>query len=92
MATYLKYLSFKAKLPWYKKILFPLFLNKEEYSEYIKIVTDEKTDLDFARDWYFYYWNEYMKKPNYYDKNMMEYYRSVVYDLMRFKYESNHIG
>ena len=72
MATYLEYLSFKAKLPWYKKILFPLFLNKEEYSEYIKIVTDEKTDLDKARDYYFYCWNEYMNNKTYYNESRLK--------------------
>ena len=78
MATYLEYLSFKSCLPWYKRILFPLFLNKKEYDEYIRITTEEKTELDVARDIYFYHWNEYMKNPTYQTKVSMEQARDIV--------------
>ena len=72
MATYLDFLSFKAKLPWYKKILFPRFLNKKEYQEYLDIVNDEKTELDEVRDYYFFCWNEYLKTPTYQTEKMMK--------------------
>ena len=78
MATYLEYLSFKSCLPWYKRILFPLFLNKKEYDEYIRITTEEKTELDEARDHYFFCWNEYMKNPTYQTKASMEQARDIV--------------
>lgn len=78
MATYLEYLSFKNRLPWYKKILFPLFLNKNEREECIRLVTEEKSELDEARDYYFFCWNEYMKNPTYDTKKSMESARDVV--------------
>ena len=78
MATYLEYLSFKSCLPWYKRILFPLLLNKKEYDEYIRITTEEKTELDEARDYYFFCWNEYMKNPTYQTKASMEQARDIV--------------
>ena len=78
MATYLEYLSFKNCLPWYKRILFPIFLNKEEYKEYIRITTEEKTELDKARDYYFFCWNEYMKNQTYQTKVSMERARDIV--------------
>lgn len=83
MATYLEYLSFKSCLPWYKKILFPLFLNKEEYDEYTRIVTEEKTELDEARDYYFFCWNEYMKNPSYETKRNMEWAKGNVEMFLR---------
>lgn len=93
MATYLEYLSFKAKLPWYKKILFPLFLNKKEYSEYIKIVTDEKSDLDKARDYYFYCWNEYMNNKTFYNESRMKDARYLLEMYIKKEvYENNHPG
>ena len=78
MATYLEYLSFKNRLPWYKKILFPLFLNKKERDECIRILTEEKSELDDARDYYFFCWNEYMKSPTYETKKRMEMAKDVV--------------
>ena len=78
MATYLEYLKFKNHLPWYKKILFPLFLNKKECEEYIRIMTEEKSELDEARDYYFFCWNEYMKSPTYETKKRMEMAKDVV--------------
>ena len=83
MATYLEYLSFKSCLPWYKKILFPLFLNKEEHNEYTRIVTEEKTELDEARDYYFFCWNEYMKNPSYETKRNMEWAKGNVEMFLR---------
>jgi hypothetical protein len=85
MATNLEYLSFKASLPWYKRILFPLFLNKKEYDEYIRITTEEKSDLDVARDIYLYHWNEYMKDPSYQNKKDMEWARSNVEMMLRLE-------
>ena len=78
MATYLEYLKFKNHLPWYKKILFPLFLNKKECEEYIRIMTEERSELDEARDYYFFCWNEYMKSPTYETKKRMEMAKDVV--------------
>ena len=78
MATYLEYLTFKNHLPWYKKILFPLFLNKKECEEYIRIMTEERSELDEARDYYFFCWNEYMKSPTYETKKRMEMAKDVV--------------
>ena len=78
MATYLEYLSFKNCLPWYKKILFPLFLNKKEREECIRLVTEEKSELDEARDYYFFCWNEYMKNPTYDTKKSMESAKEIV--------------
>ena len=78
MATYLEYLSFKNRLPWYKKILFPLFLNKKECEEYIRIMTEKRSELDEARDYYFFCWNEYMKSPTYETKKRMEMAKDVV--------------
>ena len=72
MATYLEYLTFKNRLPWYKKILFPLFLNKKECEEYIRIMTEKRSELDEARDYYFFCCNEYMKSPTYETKKRME--------------------
>ena len=92
MATYLEYLSFKSCLPWYKRILFPLFLNKKEYDEYIRITTEEKTELDEARDRYFFCWNEYMKNPTYQTKASMEWARDIVKMYLRQEnkyYEDN---
>lgn len=90
MATYLEYLSFKNCLPCYKRILFPLFLNKEEYKEYNRILTEEKTDLDEARDYFFFCWNEYMKNPNYVNKCKMKDAEGFVRMLMyKEYYESN---
>lgn len=85
MATYLEYLSFKNCLPWYKRILIPIFLNKEEYKEYIRLTTEPKSDLDEARDIYFYYWNEYMKDPSYQKKKDMEWARSNVEMFLRLE-------
>lgn len=94
MATYLEYISFKNCLPWYKKILFPLFLNKKEYDEYIRITTEEKTELDEARDCAYFAWESYMKNPyDYASKKNWEYARDLVYMLMRKEeYESNNTG
>ena len=78
MATYLEYLTFKNRLPWYKKILFPLFLNKKECEEYIRIMTEKRSELDEARDYYFFCWNEYMKSPTYETKKRMEMAKDVV--------------
>ena len=78
MATYLEYLTFKDHLPWYKKILFPLFLNKKECEEYIRIMTEKRSELDEARDYYFFCWNEYMKSPTYETKKRMEMAKDVV--------------
>jgi hypothetical protein len=78
MAAYFDYLSFKSCLPWYKRIMFPLFLNKKEYDEYIRIITEEKTELDEARDHYLFCWNEYMKNPTYQTKASMEQARNIV--------------
>ena len=78
MATYLEYLTFKNRLPWYKKILFPLFLNKKECEEYIRIMTEERSELDEARDYYFFCWNEYMKNPTYETKKRMEMAKDIV--------------
>ena len=91
MATYLEYLSFKSCLPWYKRILFPLFLNKKEYDEYIRITTEEKTELDEARDYAYFAWEIYMKYPyDYTSKRNWEYAKDYVYMLMRKEeYESN---
>ena len=85
MATYLEYLSFKRCLPWYKRILCPIFLNDEEYKEYVRITTEEKSDLDVARDIYFYHWNEYMKNPTYQTKKDMEWARSNVEMMLRLE-------
>ena len=78
MATYLECLTFKNRLPWYKKILFPLFLNKKECEEYIRIMTEKRSELDEARDYYFFCWNEYMKSPTYETKKRMEMAKDVV--------------
>ena len=78
MATYLEYLSFKRGLKWYKRILFPLFLNDKEYDEYIRITTEEKSDLDYARDMYFYAWNKWMKSDTYSNKRDLEFWKSVI--------------
>lgn len=78
MATYLEYLTFKNRLPWYKKILFPLFLNKKECEEYIRIMTEKRSELDEARDYYFFCCNEYMKSPTYETKKRMEMAKDVV--------------
>ena len=78
MATYLEYLSFKNRLPWYKKILFPLFLNKKEREECSRILTEEKSELDEARDYYFFCWNEYMKNPTYETKKSMKLAKEIV--------------
>ena len=83
MATYLDYLSFKAKLKWYKRILFPLFLNDKEYDEYERIVTDEKSDLDCARDVCYYTWEQYAKNPCYENKRNFEFWEDVVKMLLR---------
>ena len=78
MATYLECLTFKNRLPWYKKILFPLFLKKKECEEYIRIMTEKRSELDEARDYYFFCWNEYMKSPTYETKKRMEMAKDVV--------------
>lgn len=78
MATYLEYLTFKNRLPWYKKIMFPLFLNKKECEEYIRIMTEKRSELDEARDYYFFCCNEYMKSPTYETKKRMEMAKDVV--------------
>ena len=78
MATYLEYLTFKNRLPWYKKILFPLFLNKKECEEYIRIMTEKRSELDEARDYYFFCCNEYMKSPTYETKKRMEMAKDIV--------------
>ena len=78
MATYLECLTFKNRLPWYKKILFPLFLNKKECEEYIRIMTEKRSELDEARDYYFFCSNEYMKSPTYETKKRMEMAKDVV--------------
>ena len=78
MATYLECLTFKNRLPWYKKILFPLFLNKKECEEYIRIMTEKRSELDEARDYYFFCCNEYMKSPTYETKKRMEMAKDIV--------------
>ena len=78
MATYLECLTFKNRLPWYKKIMFPLFLNTKECEEYIRIMTEKRSELDEARDYYFFCWNEYMKSPTYETKKRMEMAKDVV--------------
>ena len=78
MATYLECLTFKNRLPWYKKIMFPLFLNKKECEEYIRIMTEKRSELDEARDYYFFCCNEYMKSPTYETKKRMEMAKDVV--------------
>ena len=71
MATYLEYISFKKGLKWYKRIFFPLFLNEKEYDEYIRIITEEKTELDEARDMCYIAWNIYMDDMSYEISNIM---------------------
>ena len=78
MATYLECLTFKNRLPWYKKIMFPLFLNKKECGEYIRIMTEKRSKLDEAKDYYFFCWNEYMKSPTYETKKRMEMAKDIV--------------
>ena len=78
MATYLECLTFKNRLPWYKKIMFPLFLNKKECEEYIRIMTEKRSELDEARDYYFFCCNEYMKSPTYETKKRMEMAKDIV--------------
>lgn len=97
MATYLEYLSFKASLPWYKKILFPLFLNKAEHSEYDRLVNEDKSELDIARDRYFFAWNEHNKKPTPQTKDLLTYWEKEIQRLLRKEfqekyYEDNHTG
>ena len=78
MATYLECLTFKNRLPWYKKIMFPLFLNKKECEEYIRIMTEKRSELDEAKDYYFFCCNEYMKSPTYETKKRMEMAKDIV--------------
>ena len=95
MATYLECLTFKNRLPWYKKILFPLFLNKKECEEYIRIMTEKRSKLDEAKDYYFFCWNEYMKSPTYETKKRMEMAKDVVKIILSQEnryYEDHHIG
>ena len=95
MATYLECLTFKNRLPWYKKIMFPLFLNKKECEEYIRIMTEKRSKLDEAKDYYFFCWNEYMKGPTYETKKRMEMAKDVVKIILSQEnryYEDHHIG
>lgn len=93
MATYLEYISFKKGLKWYKRIFFPLFLNEEEYAEYTRLMTEDKTELDEARDMCYMAWNTYMEDMSYENKQCFEWWRDVVRMLMdKEKYEANHTG
>ena len=60
-----------------------MFLNKKEREECIRLVTEEKSELDKARDYYFFCWNEYMKNPTYDTKKNMELARDVVEMILR---------
>ena len=42
------------------------------------LVTEEKSELDEARDYYFFCWNEYMKNPTYETKKSMEIANEIV--------------
>lgn len=84
MATYLEYISFKKCLPWYKRILFPLFLNDNELKEYTRLVTEEKTELDEAMDCAYFACEIYMKHPyDYSSKRNWEYAKDYVYMLIK---------
>ena len=42
------------------------------------ILSEEKSELDEARDYYFFCWNEYMKNPTYETKKSMEIANEIV--------------
>lgn len=84
MATYLEYLSFKKGLKWYKRLFFPLFLNKEEYDEYIRITTETQSELDHAREMCYFSWNYYMDHLDSYSaKKNYEWWRDIVKMLLK---------
>ena len=86
MATYLDYLSFVNTLKWYKRWFLPRFLNDAEKKEYYRIVDSEKTELDYAKDCYFFSWNEYHKRPDAHKCDLMLYWKREVERLMEKKY------
>ena len=87
MATYLEYLSFMNGLKWYKKLFFPKFLTEEELKQYRRIVDSEKTELDIARDHYFFAWNEHKRKPTPHMEELTDYWRYEVDKLLKEQYQ-----
>lgn len=71
MATYIEYLQYKRNLKWYKRILWPLFLSKDEIADFVDKFS-KRTVLDEMRDRCYICWKRYYDDPSYDNKRDFE--------------------
>jgi len=78
MATYIQFLSYKRKLPWYKRILFPLFLNKKEYDDFVERFCTEQTAEERYQDLLYFAYKKYEEDPCYSNQQTVKFYEDMV--------------
>ena len=85
MATCLEIISFKNCLPWYKRLFFPLFLNKEEKQVYQRLIAEEKSDLDHAKDGLYVAWEAWRDNPSFSNEKNYKWWLSIVEMLTKYE-------
>ncbi len=78
MATYIQFLSYKRKLPWYKRILFPLFLNKKEYDAFVDKFCVEQTAEERLQDLLYFAYKKYSEDPCYANEKTVKFYEYLI--------------
>jgi len=78
MATYIQFLSYKRKLPWYKRILFPLFLNKKECDDFVKRFCVEQTTMEKYQDLLYFAYKKYEEDPCYENQQTIKFYEDLI--------------
>jgi len=78
MATYIQFLSYKRKLPWYKRILFPLFLNKKEYDDFVEKFYVEQTTEEMYQDMLYFAYKKYSEDPCYENQQTVKFYEDMI--------------
>ena len=85
MATYIQFLSYKRKLPWYKRILFPLFLNKKEYDDFVEKFCTEQTTLEKYQDYLYFSYRKYLEDPCYQNQQTVKFYEDLIKFEIRYQ-------
>lgn len=88
MAAHFEVRGFIKSLSWYKRWFFPLFLNDKEMERLTELCS-EYTELDEARDYAFFLYNEYCKEPTYDNKERLEDQYSLIRYLRMKEAEKN---
>ena len=82
MATYIQFLSYKRKLPWYKRILFPLFLNRKEFNDFVERFCTEQTTIEKYQDLLYFAYRKWEEDPSYDNMQMVKFYEDIIRGLM----------